>query len=196
MDGWVTVHQFAKQLGVDVSTVNNAIRMGHLGDGVAKVKNLSRIKPDLALATWKKYHQDNPKASEPLRKAMGALPSASNEQSLADTAETITDAKIMKMTRAEAERMKSAFAALKIRAEYRQMIGDLLSRKDVYAAMYAHGQFMRQVLERLPAMIVDAVLAAPDRRSAQIESEKLMESALQEVANWTDGNVRITKNEQ
>jgi hypothetical protein len=83
----------------------------------------------------------------------------------------------------DAKKYKAVFEAGKLELEYRQKLGELVEKSEVYKTLFEFGQEMRNQLTQIPARIVPFLLACDTEREAKDallkEIEEVMISLLE-----------------
>lgn len=200
----VTVKGFAQRMACDKTTVERAITSGYLEDAVVEIEGHTRIHVERARANWAKNFRDTGNATPALRAALGIETAQAKETSVKETAAPAvvtkpgsgtppnhSDAQIAKMSRAEAERTKAAYAAACAKLDYLQKVGELIDKTVVEAALFSFGQIIRNSLEGLPARLVDAIRAADSRQTALHQADQVIKKDLTWLADLEAGDVKL-----
>lgn len=180
MEKTVSIREFARLVGVSDMAVRKAIKSGKIVDAI-DFSNPKRPQIDTIKAAkeWGKnydpsYERTNKvsesiKISEPMddghEESLPSLPHpAQGGRSLAD------------IKRQTAE-VKLRLAAV----ELKQKQGQLVDKDLVFRSLFAAGQEMRTAMQSIPDRVIDAILAAKDRNSAQVILYEEITNALERL---------------
>lgn len=78
----------------------------------------------------------------------------------------------------EAKKYKAIFEAGKLELDYRQKLGELVEKKEVYKTLFEFGQEIRNQLSQIPARAIPHIMACDSEREAKIYLLKEIEDVI------------------
>lgn len=173
----IAVSAFARMVHVDESTVREYIRSGRFSTKAVKPneKGINKMVGSVALREWKAFGggldkanklQPKPKPGnpkkEPEKPGLNSGESEGKEVEEDENAESEPGVPNINKSKARTEFYKSQSAEL----EYKELLGDLIRKKDVEDQLFEFGNEIKKTLMSIPDLVVDKVMATKSRAIA------------------------------
>lgn len=184
----IAVSAFARMVHVDESTVREYIRSGRFSAKAVKPneKGINKMVGSVALREWKAFGGGLEKASKLQPKPKPGNPKKEPEKSGLNSGESEGKAPEedeegesepgvpnINKSKARTEFYKSQSAEL----EYKELLGDLIRKKDVEEQLFEFGNEVKKALMSVPDLVVDKVMATKSRAIAH----ECIRAAIEEV---------------
>lgn len=154
----ITITEYARRKGCSRTAVYKAIAAGRIDKGLIVEGENKFIDPDVADAEWVRNH--NP-AYERTTKSGGKTVNVEKTEEQQPTIAPNNEA-----TLAAAKRAHAVFKAKMAELEYKEKLGTLVDKKQVYDSLFAFGKELRTAVLGVPERVIDGILAADNRHDA------------------------------
>lgn len=187
MEERISLREYGRRKGVSDTSVRKAIAAGYIVKGLDKSDpKKPKIIPSIADAEWAENRSTNYE-----RTTRSGQPNikTDNTNHVAETSNVVGSSsdisKVADGTRAAAQKVQAVLKAKMMELEYKEKLGELVSKQAVYRALYGIGQEIRGKLMAIPDRNIDDIMASKTRNEAHL----LLTNAIADVLEaMTDVN--------
>lgn len=171
----ISIREYGRRKGVPESTIRKAIEAGLIKKGYVKTGKGYKIAELVADEEWFIYHE---------AKTKGKTRKKENEKREAEIIDGLSldnpGGKKGKVNTDNINDLQYQIEAIKLeksQIELDKLKGALVSRDEVYAALFSAGQEVKSAILSIPDRVIDDILAAPGRNEAhQILTDAIYEA--------------------
>jgi hypothetical protein len=180
----ISIREYARRNGCSDTNIRKIIAQGRIVNGYVEQDGKRWIDPVIADEEWLLN-----KRSTVMERGDGArLAGAKGRTTMApinpepDPIPVIespaANARAQEENYKKARTAKAVFEAKNAELDYKERLGELVSKKSVYNALYGFGQQIRDAVQSIPNRVIDDILAAPSRVDAHNILKKAIDEAL------------------
>lgn len=90
----------------------------------------------------------------------------------------------------DARRMKAVYTAKKDELVYKKMAGELIDKSEVYRQLFGFGTLIQDEMMKIPARVIDSILAAPNRNTSKNILTEEISKALEKIIE-AQGKIKL-----
>lgn len=164
----ISIREFAKRLGITDSAVHRARKDGVFSKGESTRKWGKRKLPCMVWPVAKEEYFSNGRGIHAA--AYGQSQDAKIKSNIkVDESEVPSESTPIGHNLTSIQRAKlhyEVFRAKKVELEYREKLGELVNKEQVYQELFSAGKLLRDAVMNIPEAVVDDLLAARSRAEA------------------------------
>jgi hypothetical protein len=160
----ISIREYARRRGCSDTSVHKAIREGKIVNGrVVDKDGKPKINPAIADVEWQSNH--NPAYERKTKRGTQVFNADAGDLAPQQTG---SDGQAVRneQTLAAAKRAQAVYKAKLSELEFKKKAGQLVNKDEVYKALFAAGQELRQSIMAIPDRTIDNILAARSRNEA------------------------------
>jgi hypothetical protein len=185
MEERISLREYGRRKGVSDTSVRKAIAAGYIVNGVDRTDpKKPKIIPSIADAEWSSNrstsHERTTRTGQ--KNIADIVPDHIAETSnvVGATSEMV---KASDNTRAAAQKVQAVLKAKMMELEYKEKLGELVSKQAVYKSLYGIGQEIRGKLMTIPDRHIDDIMASKSRNEAHLLLTNAIADVLEAMTN-------------
>lgn len=192
----ISVREFARRNKVSDTAIHKHIKAdrivkGIIRDAEGKLKGLDDVIAQEEYNAWgggdHSHNYEGGKRSN--RTGTGRVSPGPEENKEKSDAAPVSNVGPDKLT-TDARRMKAVYTAKKDELVYKKMAGELIDKGEVYKQLYGFGTLIKDEMLKIPARVIDSILAAPNRNTSKNLLMEEISKALEKIIE-SQGKIKL-----